>query len=245
MGPEKISYLQKYNAKYKRILHDLIMANVKDKPTPVILDVGCKVGVDLDEIHSTGFKTKLFGMDLNVESLGIARKKFTSAENICLLQADARYLPFQSEVFSLVYSSEVIEHIDKVDQFIQDVYRILEKNGAFIVTTPSKYNYVSLIGKLIPRFLKRPLRRMIYYLKPGEDVNPHFKEYTHKELKRIFEDNGFIVEQIQPGVLRVPCWPLFEKIPLLTFLWKMLDEFLNIIPGARHLKGNFVLLARK
>jgi len=245
MGPEKISYLKRYNAKYKRILHNFIQADIKDKPAAVILDVGCRAGVDLDEIYAAGFKGRLFGVDIDSGALGLAKKKFTSAGNICLLQADARYLPFQSDVFSLVYSSEVIEHIDEVDVFIQDVYRILEKNGAFIVTTPSKYNYVSLIGKLIPRFLKRPIRKMVYYLRPGEDVNPHFKEYTHKELKKIFERNRFIVEQIRPGVLRVPCWPLFEKIPLLTFIWKMLDEFLNVIPGARHLKGNFVLLARK
>lgn len=64
--------------------------------------------------------------------------------------------------FDFVVSFQVIEHIKKDSEYVQEIHRVLKKGGKFIVTTPNK---------------KMSLTR-----------NPwHIREYTVSELKTLLE----------------------------------------------------------
>lgn len=239
------SPLIKYNSKYKDILHSLILEHIKDKSPCSILDIGCRWGDDLQRIAAINFNINIFGIDVDLGVLKAASKKLKKFQDVYLLQAEGKSAAFKDNYFDIIFSSEVIEHIEEVEKFLKEVYRILKKQGIFIVTTPSRLNYTHLIGKIIPYPFKKYLRKGVYYINPGKDENPHIREYTPKELKKMFLNNGFIVERIESGVLRVPIWPLFDKFPFLVLIWKCLDRFVDKLPWGINLKHNFIMVGRK
>ena len=46
-------------------------------------------------------------------------------------------LPFRDETFDLVVARHVIEHLDNIQLFISECYRILKKNGMLEIITPN------------------------------------------------------------------------------------------------------------
>ncbi len=237
-----------YNSKYKRVLHRIIRENIGED-TSYILDIGCGEGDDLEKISINGMSVFGCGIDISLDSLISTSRKLEKANNFYLLRTDVRSLPFKKDSFDIVICSEVIEHVEteEAEELAKDVRRILKPQGIFIVTTPSRYNYSALIGEMIPPgTFKNFLRKGIYYINPGSvDVNPHAREYTPNEIKKLLQNHGFTVERITAGVLRVPFWVLFERVPFLLLIWGYLDRLLDRLSFGIHLKFNFVVLARK
>ena len=54
--------------------------------------------------------------------------------------ASGEYLPFRSNVFDLVISSHVIEHLNNPIKHLLEIYRILKVNGKLILKTPNKFS---------------------------------------------------------------------------------------------------------
>jgi predicted SAM-dependent methyltransferase len=46
------------------------------------------------------------------------------------------HLPFEDESFDVVYSSNTLEHIENINVVMAEVYRILKKNGHFLISVP-------------------------------------------------------------------------------------------------------------
>lgn len=53
---------------------------------------------------------------------------------------DGKVLPFKNGSFDNVFSSEVIEHIDNLDEILDEINRVLKANGKFMLTTPFVWN---------------------------------------------------------------------------------------------------------
>lgn len=240
------SLLMKYNSRYKEILHTLISEQMKGKTGFSVLDIGCRWGTDLQKIASINTDAGITGIDISGDALTAARMSLKENRNVSLLKARGEDLPFRDNSFDLIISSEVIEHIKDVERFIRSVRRVLKNQGVVIITTPSRFNYVTLVGKVVPRKFKNMLRRYVYYLPQSEtDVDPHEYEYTPEEMKNMFEKNGFKVDKILGGVLRVPVWPLFDRIKALVLIWQCLDRIVEKIPLGINLKHNIVLESKK
>lgn len=246
MNQTKRSILIEYTSKYKKILHSLILEHVKDTSPCSILDIGCRWGNDLKKVSLINADMNLYGVDICSDALEVASKELEKNQNVHLCQAKGEALPFKDNYFGIIFSSEVIEHIEQVEKFIREVHRVLKDQGVLIITTPSRFNLTHLIGKLVPSPFKKSLRKFVYYINPGDpDVNPHVYEYTPRELKKLFEKNGFRVGRIIGGTLRVPVWPLFERFVFLLLIWKCLDRLVDYLPWGIHLKNNFVMEAIK
>ena len=237
--------LVKYNLQYKQKLHYLINDGIKNKAEFKILDIGCKRGADLEELSFIDKEKSLYGIDIAFEPLEGVLKRLNFIKNLFVIQAEAECLPFGDNSFDIVIASEVIEHIENVAAVMREARRVLNPGGLFIITTPSKYNYTRLIGKLLPSSARKRMRKLVYHINPGRDVNPHVREYTPEELKKIVENNGFRVEAFMSGVLRVPVWTLFDRFYPLLIIWTAIDKFFDKFSLGRHLKFNFVMSARK
>jgi len=246
MKQTKRALLIEYTCRYKEILHRLIEEHVMDKPPCSVLDIGCRWGNDLKKVSSIDADMNIFGVDVCSHAIEVASKELEKNQNIHLCRAKGEDLPFEDSYFDIVFSSEVIEHVKEVGQFMEEVHRVLKNQGVFIITTPSRFNLTHLIGKLVPSPFKKSLRKCVYYMNPGDpDVNPHVYEYTPRELKELFEKNGFRVERIIGGTLRVPVWPLFERSVFLLLIWKCVDRIVDCLPWGINLKHNFVMEAVK
>ena len=95
-----------------------------------VLDFGCGA-----KPYRKLFKncTSYIGVDIN--NVGHIHKD----ENIDYYY-DGKKLPFENNQFDNVFSSEVIEHIDNLDDIFDEINRVMKKGGYFLVTTPFVWN---------------------------------------------------------------------------------------------------------
>ena len=94
-----------------------------------ILDIGCATGnfiaVRPDQIE---------GIDIDEDSLGIARKKGYKVEK---MNAEGELGKIASGYYQGVYAKHVIEHLNDPLLFIKEVKRILALGGKAIISTPN------------------------------------------------------------------------------------------------------------
>jgi len=89
-----------------------------------VLDVGCHDGFLLGKV-TADFRV---GIDLH---------PIRGAPDICLVKADARYLPFRSGCFDKVYALDIIEHVEDDIAFSKSITDVVATDGKIILTTPS------------------------------------------------------------------------------------------------------------
>ncbi len=100
----------------------------------------------------------------------------------------SKKLPWPSDFFDFVIFSEVMEHLIPADVpvIIQEMKRVLKKNGWLLVTTP---NITSLIKRINLLLGKNPVE---FDLRLHEGATyGHIREYTMPELIKILDNDGF------------------------------------------------------
>lgn len=97
-----------------------------------VLDLGCGTGQLTERIPES---FEIYALDLSSASLSLTRKRSRKSEVIC---ASVMNLPFRSETFDAVVTTEVIEHVLDHKLMIRDVLRTLCSNGVLILTTVIK-----------------------------------------------------------------------------------------------------------
>lgn len=138
--------------------------------TGKILDIGCDVGHFLKEAKKRGWE--VYGTEFTEEAISKCRQ-----QGIQIFQGKLKAEWFAPEMFDIVTSFEVIEHINNPVEEVVNVNKILRKNGLFYVTTP---NFNS-----IERFiLKGRYESVIQYPE-------HLCYYTKKTLNYLLSNNGF------------------------------------------------------
>ncbi len=169
-----------------------------------VLDIGCGYGRCM---YILGVK-KYVGIDISKGFLKIGRKLFPSVK---FIQMDARQLKFKEETFDSIFMFEIIEHLLDYKSALKECYRVLKKNGTFIITTPNKLKwivfplYYILPAEARPWGLylmgRKSKKERDSYLK---DLNiereigqkEHVKMFSPNELKRALIKEGFIIKQI-------------------------------------------------
>jgi len=79
--------------------------------------------------------------------------------------ADCVSLPFKSSIFSHTISSEVLEHLADDRQAINELARVLEPSGHFIVTFPHRKFYFAIDDRFVNHFRRYELHEMLDRLK--------------------------------------------------------------------------------
>jgi ubiquinone/menaquinone biosynthesis C-methylase UbiE len=128
------------------------------------LEVGCGEGYGTYLLSKKA--TKIIGLDINKDTIAHASMKYES-ENCKFKVYDGQIIPYKDNTFDVVISFQVIEHIQNETKYISEIYRVLKKNGIFIISTPNKN----------------------YRLKPGQKPwnRFHLKEYYPNELENVLK----------------------------------------------------------
>jgi len=167
-----------------------------------VLDLGCGNGRFFNLIHNNNKTIRYFGVDNSRRLLELARQKYPQGQFIL---SDGLSLPFGENFFDKILCIAVLHHLpsDAVRRgFLQQAHRVLKKGGALVLTTIwldrfrwqswkqlIKYTWLKLIGK-------SKLDWGDFYEPWGDKGIRYFHGFTRKELRELFEDVGFEIENI-------------------------------------------------
>ncbi len=194
------------------------------KPNDRILEIGCGIGSIVSELSGQGHD--ITGTDISSRAIEYGRKKYS---DINLQVQSAEELQFEDQMFDVVLSFDLFEHIARVDRHISEVYRVLKEDGLYLLQTPNKYSNVifeTLYHKSLkwrrvhpslhtPAQLKRRLARHGFQTQFVK-MNP-INEFTLNKLRKKFGPISGIFKHINfcrlPLALQTNLYVIARKMP--------------------------------
>lgn len=146
-----------------------------------LLDLGCGGGDFLSEMKKSGFE--VYGIDSSSHACKLAQEKI--GENV--LNSTLEEYHFPDNYFDVVTLWHVYEHLPNPNKVLEEIYRILKKDGILILEIP---NINSLSFKLF--------RKYCFHL----EIPRHLYHWSSKTIKEILNRNKFEVLKIDYSFLR-------------------------------------------
>lgn len=151
-----------HTTKGKLIALDLVPLVTADENTrnkPTALDMGCNDGYYSRILEQRGYAVTSIDIQKNYELMQI-------------VDAD-KPLPFQDDSFDLVWSTEVIEHLQDPARTLEEVRRVLKPGGRAVITTPNS------------QFWIYPILKIFFGITPAQAQNqPHLHFFGIEDIKR-------------------------------------------------------------
>ena len=157
----------------------------------VFLEIGAGDACLTREVARTARRS--YALDVSNEILG-----GIDDPRVTAVLSDGCSIPVPDGSVTLAYSYQVMEHIHPDDALEQlhNIYRALAPGGAYVCVTPSRMNGPHDVSKFFDR----------------EARGFHLKEYTWRELKRLFRQVGFrrmeSYVDIDRHCFRTPMWTM-------------------------------------
>ena len=206
-------------------IRGLISRFARRKSDLKALDVGCGDGGMTQKLFR-GTNYKLYGIDI------FPPTKFTRME---FTKADFEHGKFNypDNIFDLVVSNQVIEHLLNKDDMLSEVYRVLKPGGLFILSTENISSFDNILSIL---FGQEPIsQHTSKYFVTSSFLSSHFMQkldsregnlYGHKNvcsyygLKRLVNLAGFKNISIKGYGSILPIFenifPIYNRVITLT-----------------------------
>jgi SAM-dependent methyltransferase len=148
-----------------------------------ILDNGCGLGTYLKAFAP--YSQQRFGLEIELDRAISALK---SSEGV--IQGVGEHIPFADDTFDLVFSNEVIEHVQNDAHYAAEMARVTRPGGRIVLFCPNRWYPVEQHGIYwhgqyhfgnIPlvNYLPNSLRNRLA---------PHVRTYTKSSLLKLFQD---------------------------------------------------------
>ena len=146
-----------------------------------VLDVGCGIGTYVRRFRQ--FSDDVHGVEVEPERVSEASRELP---DIVLAKGEA--LPYPDDRFDVVFSNEVIEHVDDDRAAAAEMVRVARPGGTIVVFAPNRlYPFEThgayfggryVFGNIpLVNWLPDPLRRRFA---------PHVRAYTQRGLRNLF-----------------------------------------------------------
>ncbi|QSR86008.1 methyltransferase domain-containing protein [Candidatus Methylacidiphilum infernorum] len=176
---------------YSQLAHGIKMINLLGiKPADQVLDIGCgtgKLALHVSEI--VGPRGRVIGIDPLVCRVEIAKKRAKANLLFEVGSSDDLYR-FADNSFDCVYLNSVFHWIEKKEETLTEIKRILKKEGKLGLTTGDK-NQNTPIRSII----ENAVIKILGY-KPEEGVFSPFSLGT-QEIQSLIEKSGFSIDLFQ------------------------------------------------
>jgi SAM-dependent methyltransferase len=167
----------------KAIDETLCQISFQYKEKKNFCDLGC----------GSGRRTALFN-DFGRTVLGVDIKDYRLPDHrdFRFIQGDIFATGFPSSSFDMVFSFDVIEHLENRDGFLREQYRILKDDGILVISTPNKYRIFGAIAIMLGK------RKFPYRISSVHDDYPeywHLVEYSSREIVNSITKSGFSIAE--------------------------------------------------
>ncbi|MFA6979410.1 MAG: class I SAM-dependent methyltransferase [Ignavibacteriaceae bacterium] len=215
LDAEKFDYFEERfaaTAHDERRVHEYVIANIPENVTS-ILDVGC--GSAWVAQHFVKKNKIVFSLDISINNPYKAITKYNS-KNHFGITADSYFLPFQTKSFDVIIASEIIEHVVSPAKFVNELLRVLKKDGYLIITTP----YKELIKKTL-----------CIHCNNETPLHAHLHSFDENKLLSLFDRK--VISDIIWKTFGNKILIFLRTYVLLKFLnftlWKFCDKFVDRI----------------
>ena len=127
---------------------------------------------------------EIFSMD--VDPLSIERNP-NSHKVVC----DGERIPFKNEYFDMIVFKYVFEHLRNPQLVLKECSRCLKQRGYIIFLCPNSRSYVSFLGRVIPLFLRKKIRKLIGGIDDSDTFPVYYRLNTPKRIVRVMKETGF------------------------------------------------------
>lgn len=198
-----------------------------------LLDAGC--GRYLEFSRELPDDVQVIGIDLE------ATLETRNGRSPYGIRGNLDSLPFPSGSFDLVISRSVIEHLEHPHKVFQEFQRVLKPGGKVILSTPNKYDYVSIIASLTPYSWHRALVSSILRVS-ADDVFPTlYRANTLSALRRQLTSVGLIERELK-AINHYPVYLMFSPMLFRVGMWY---ERLTSLHAFRFLRGTLLAVFEK
>jgi len=214
-----------------KIINKIVKKNSK------VLDTGCGEGNFMRRLIKISPNADVRGIELSKDAVKEAKKS-----RLNVTEGDLNNkIKFEKNFFDIIYCGEVIEHLYNPDAFLEEVHRVLNKEGYLIVTTPNLaawFNRILFLIGVQPVFLETSTKNalvgagFIKKLRKLREPIGHIRVFTLSALKDILDMNGFEILEVR-GVIFEDGFPKFI-LPV--------DRLFSFFPS---LSSQLVILAKK
>jgi ubiquinone/menaquinone biosynthesis C-methylase UbiE len=187
---KKISHYYKDRGGYTGPYYEyekFVLNNLKSKEK--LLDVGCGRTFPMAKKWAkTG--AEIYGVDPVAETSLVA-------PNMFLYKCSAEQLPFEKEYFDMIISCAVFEHIQTPLKVLKEFNRVLKPGGKIVFLTPSKYDYVSVIARLVPNSLHKKIVRVTEGRREDDTFPTYYRANTFKNIRMLAKNTDLDLEDIK------------------------------------------------
>jgi SAM-dependent methyltransferase len=199
-----------------------------------IVDAGCGSGQSFNFVF-TPKSGAIFGIDLLFEE--IERNKNIDYASVATLEN----LPFEGQVFDLVFSHDVIEHLERPRDAIAEFSRVLKPGGKLLILTPNNYHYFSIAGRIIPQYLQQIIANKFFNSKDTV-FRTYYRCNSAKKMMKIASDYGLkqmIIQHYEPPPRYL------AGVPLLFFPAVSYERVVNSVKLLARFRAQIIALFQK
>ncbi len=183
-------------------VYNYLLGLLPDKS--VVLDVGCGTGISTRELAADF--SEVIGSDNDLEMLKVAEKY--NSPNIKYVHASAQSLPFKDENFDVVTAFGAFHWFCDAKS-IQELKRVLKKDGFLVVVNKKDQNYMrKLFDDLIKEMVEIPKVSSKENYTPNQFLN---ENGLNSITEQVFQTSE--IYTMEEALLQVQSWNAWSYVP--------------------------------
>lgn len=153
-----------------------------------VLDYGAGSGLFVNLWETVFPKAELYFLDISSEAKERFKEKYGCySENYYVF--DNNKPAFRNDTFDVVVSVEVMEHVDDLGSYLNEIFRILKPGGHFIWTTPCANRFS--IEHIYSAFTRKIEQTNEGFRRWAWEDPTHLRRLRSDEIKGLLEQIGF------------------------------------------------------
>jgi len=161
-----------------------------------VLDLGCGEGHITNEFSKYVYSENIFACDYSISAIKKAKNNFPGID-FCV--SDVYSLPYKNNIFDVVVCNNIFEHLENPLLALEEIKRIMKKQGYLIISTPSRYRFEN--------FLRLVLGKKMELMSKF-----HVTEYTVGQMVELLNFSGFMLVECKSYYISCESRPIIKNI---------------------------------